>query len=720
MTAINRRNSQERQGRGPRRQQKMSSRTQQKAHRSNSVSCGPADHPTYRTCLDVTVVGHSTGPKSTERNVEESESYRGYNDSEALPANDERDGINSKHSQGESRSTGEDDAIATLSVGASRIQLSDEDIQQQLANLVNRMLSTSPGQHLADAFLSAGLYPPITKQSLSELDITNIIQNLKLRHDVNFDRDLSFRPNLDGAKGQEKLKAAQKYWNALTAELELYAYLFHGSSSPKHAPWPMLVAASKKRIPLMFNTIREILKNLVPDRDQARVDEHLEVSMLMQQIEKGVFDLVRLSEWLAHILKEHCAPMRDGWVDKMVESTRIGVGSESIVRGLRELLGILEAMKLDVANHQIRNLRTLLIEDTINFEQKYHLSRIARGRINVEGAQRWYSYEEKSMRQSVPLSYVRKDIGRAQFETFVQAVVHILLSNDPSKDFPETFYLDQDRLRALKSELHDIVHFDMCCKIFAWLLREMNYRGSAPHTAQQNLRNSLFDIVGEDRNYSSRQWIVNVDYIAVELVRHALNLCGHTHSYKAHLLQKAHEMLRAMLCSSHQGVFAHYADVLERTILPEILACANGHVNSSPMEMFSTLIAPSAPPPPPPPPSHMNVVVQRIANEQNPSSPSDRLTDIIHRITHITVLHWRIWGPIVYVLPEEKDSASNLRTTDGPSDDRQSRPNEPLVIKNESTTHSLPTTGSTPSPSPSPQPGARQMTGQAPEASTLE
>jgi len=341
MTAINRRNSQERQGRGPRRQQKMSSRTQ-KAHRSNSVSCGSADHPTYRTCPDVTAVC-----KPTERNVEESESYRGYNDSEALPANDERDSINSNHSQEESRSTGEDDeTIATLSVGASKIQLSDE---QQLAELINKMLDTSPGQHLADAFLSAGLYPPITKQSLSELDITNIIQNLKLRHDVNFDRDLSFRPNLDGAKGQEKLKAAQKYWNALTAELELYAYLFHGSSSPKHAPWPILVAASKKRIPLMFNTIQEILKNLVPDRDQARVDEHLEVSMLMQQIEKGVCDLVRLSEWLAHLLKEHCAPMRDGWVDKMVESTRIGVedsSSESVVRGLRELLGILEAMKL--------------------------------------------------------------------------------------------------------------------------------------------------------------------------------------------------------------------------------------------------------------------------------------------------------------------------------------------------------------------------------------
>jgi hypothetical protein len=69
----------------------------------------------------------------------------------------------------------------------------------------------------------------------------------------------------------------------------------------------------------------------------------------MQEIERGVCDLVRLAEWLAHLLKEHCAPMRDELVDRMVQQTRLGVAknsSEQIVKGLRELLGILEAMKL--------------------------------------------------------------------------------------------------------------------------------------------------------------------------------------------------------------------------------------------------------------------------------------------------------------------------------------------------------------------------------------
>jgi hypothetical protein len=71
--------------------------------------------------------------------------------------------------------------------------------------------------------------------------------------------------------------------------------------------------------------------------------------MLMQEIERGVCDQVRLAEWMAQLLKEHCAPMRDGLVDNMVNITREGVEkheSANIVQGLRQLLAILEAMKL--------------------------------------------------------------------------------------------------------------------------------------------------------------------------------------------------------------------------------------------------------------------------------------------------------------------------------------------------------------------------------------
>ena len=40
-----------------------------------------------------------------------------------------------------------------------------------------------------------------------------IVQNPKLRHDVNFDPDLHFRPNLDGEKGRKKTLKANDFWS---------------------------------------------------------------------------------------------------------------------------------------------------------------------------------------------------------------------------------------------------------------------------------------------------------------------------------------------------------------------------------------------------------------------------------------------------------------------------------------------------------------------------
>ena len=227
-----------------------------------------------------------------------------------------------------------------------------EELAQMIISMPKYDRSPEDGEERAEAFRGASNLPPITKQSLSELDIQNIITNIKLRHDVNFDRDLSFRPNMDGAKGEAKQMVTHRYWVALAAELELYDLLFQGTPTPESQEEPHRMELSnhaKRRIPVMFRTVQEVLKSLVPDRDHLRVDEHLDVPMLMQEIERGVCDLTRLAEWMAQLLKEHCAPMRDGWVDEMVSSIRDGVTNHDlkmIVDGLRTLLAILETMKL--------------------------------------------------------------------------------------------------------------------------------------------------------------------------------------------------------------------------------------------------------------------------------------------------------------------------------------------------------------------------------------
>lgn len=198
---------------------------------------------------------------------------------------------------------------------------------------------------------SAREQPTVTKESLRELDLPCIINNINLRMDANFDRDLHFKPALDGEKGKIKRREGDDYWDAMAAEICIYEYKAHHglencSDARENAD---LGRTFTPRLPTMFKTLQDVLKTLVPERDIPSIMQNLDVSLLMQQIRKGVLDMVGLAAWLAALLKAHCAPMRDGWADRMVQEITAGSQSQNpreIVNGLKTLFSILEAMKL--------------------------------------------------------------------------------------------------------------------------------------------------------------------------------------------------------------------------------------------------------------------------------------------------------------------------------------------------------------------------------------
>lgn len=193
--------------------------------------------------------------------------------------------------------------------------------------------------------------PTVTKETLRELDLPCIINNINLRMDANFDRDLHFKPALDGEKGQLKRKEVDDYWDAMATEISIYEYnAYHGLDCSGDVQGNAEARRTfVPRLPVMFKALQDVLKTLVPERDHPSVMQNLDVSLLMQQIRKGVLDMVGLANWLAALLKTHCAPMRDEWADRMVKEICLGSRSQNpreIVHGLKTLFCILEAMKL--------------------------------------------------------------------------------------------------------------------------------------------------------------------------------------------------------------------------------------------------------------------------------------------------------------------------------------------------------------------------------------
>lgn len=218
------------------------------------------------------------------------------------------------------------------------------------------------GSRQQKLLLSAKRYPPVTKKTLSELDLPCIMSNINLRMDANFDRDLHFKPDLDGEKGKRKRREAADYWDALATEISIYAFSAAAGTETTTGDKEEQ-QQFEPRLPVMLETLQDILKTLVPERDHPSVMQNLEVSLLMQQIRKGVLDMVGVASWLATLLKTHCAPMRDEWADLMVKQISSALQSQDsrgVVIGLQTLFAILEAMKL-VSTHFLASAQDRLL-----------------------------------------------------------------------------------------------------------------------------------------------------------------------------------------------------------------------------------------------------------------------------------------------------------------------------------------------------------------------
>lgn len=188
---------------------------------------------------------------------------------------------------------------------------------------------------------NSALEPPVTKATLSELDVNKIVHNPKLRHDINFDPDLHFRPNLDGDKGRRKAQKANDFWDTMRRQLQGYMM--------QREQFEAEIGGAQWCLPTSLRAIRDILETLVPARDRSSVEETFNVNLLMQQFQKRVADLGKLALWLSQLLKCHCAPMRDAWVDEMVSQLSNGDRNGDVsllVAGMQNLLAVLEAMKL--------------------------------------------------------------------------------------------------------------------------------------------------------------------------------------------------------------------------------------------------------------------------------------------------------------------------------------------------------------------------------------
>ncbi|KAI9202747.1 T-complex protein 11-domain-containing protein [Polychytrium aggregatum] len=324
----------------------------------------------------------------------------------------------------------------------SDLSSDDESLTDRIRRV--RLLPPELYQSMEESeyMLLLDLLPPITRFTLRELDLDEILTNRQLRHDIIFDPDLQFKPNMDGERGEQKRAKADRYWSEVDIELG---------------------EGSTYRIPLLLHEVLAILLELLPPSQDLKrdIEDHLDVNLLAQELDHGVFNAAGLIKYLAELLKKNCAPARDELVDSMEAEALAG----QTIKALRICFDVLEYMKLDYANHQLHRLRPHIVEHAVEYEWKQFRERFDLGSVKVDETVSWIHGAVLRFRNKTTKSIFADKIDLGDDNTklppfnvlYNEAFLSLVLqAHVIDTILPETLSMDQSRIVQYYNDWQDI------------------------------------------------------------------------------------------------------------------------------------------------------------------------------------------------------------------------------------------------------------------------
>ncbi|KKY23887.1 putative camp-mediated signaling protein [Phaeomoniella chlamydospora] len=495
------------------------------------------------------------------------------------------------------------------------------------------------------------MHPPVTIKTLQELDLMSIMSNVNLRVDINYDHDLHFMP-VKGKRGDQKRKEAQWYWAALALELQIYSFT-------ARQPGPIAEQQLKmfeQRLPHLVADLKALLLTLIPDVEAESINQTLDVPLLMQQVENGVLNIAKLATWLGNLLKSHCAPMRDAWADDMVRRIELGLAMDDatcIVAGLEKLFSILEAMKLDVANHQIRSFRLYLIEDTVNFQSAYFHKKIAEQRFDPSTTRKWH--EEAQQQHYTCNESTSQNDGTLRFASLIHGLTAELTTAGGMARLPPAFQCDRGRLQQLRTDVQNLIHLDLCCSLLRSLLTGHGAGSTdvSPTEMLTNFASRLFSLLWDDVRITEQAeevWQNNTDVIALELARAVYESQNRdtkdiSHAEVARIEQCLSNVLHGQY-SQHQRTVNKIHEQVERSTMFH----AQTFDTMSPFAMAESQKK------------------WRISRDKLPGTKLPDPEDISRRLAHIATMNWRVFRDLIYkpdehlAAPHRQESTLSLRS----------------------------------------------------------
>ncbi|KFX88493.1 hypothetical protein V490_07594 [Pseudogymnoascus sp. VKM F-3557] len=493
-------------------------------------------------------------------------------------------------------------------------------------------LSVPGGNDAAHEPGDTPLEPPVTKEVLAELEIAMVISNPKFRHDFNFGCDIAYVP-------KENKQKPDDFWHILRHEIsELYSNREAFIAKHPGNTWTL---------PILMKTIGEILAALLPQRDSSVIKETLDVDLLMQQVTKGDLNLEQLADWFSETLRKHCAPMRDCAIFEMAKKLTVGfhcIDVANLVDGLERLLTTIESMRLDVTNHQINQLT--LIQGFVSFQQTKILKIISTGAIDIYGSYAWF--DAYRIPDTIPALSREGAIWK-----FFRAVVDLLRHHSREEPIPDTLELDRERIEDLRTRLLNVVNMNVCMNLFKEVdemiispkrpasegrihtspgvqsnvdmnarNRRYSYVRSALRAIADDYSNSDVDPCSPSSPLDFDHWKVAAPALTLEILRNA---------NKPLSVPYLEKKLIARLSNPSDEYFRR----CERAVFGRLGEHIQEHVTA--WQLLDGLALYKVAP-----------VCPNGCKIHGKPKELEHLDEMARRIAHVGILHWKVWGEIVY------------------------------------------------------------------------
>ena len=257
-----------------------------------------------------------------------------------------------------------------------------------------------------------------------------------------------------------------------------------------------------------------------------------------------------------------------------------------------------------------------MLDSTVAFEQSDFLRRIENGWDPSE-ARGWLASERQ--RRGLP----------SGASTIVRAVTSMIVYDDDY--LPPTFTLDYARLRTLQTQFQNLMDRAACLRTFKAMLKRLGCNAAIPATFNNDLFIRISTLTIDQPNRSER-----VADIALEVVSRAYKVCKIRHLPSSTDLEFAERHLE----HNHERTNDNFSD-LERLLGDQLLHLTEQEIsiigNFSPVQIVNHYQPQS---------SSISLV--------KPVTMESELLSIAQKIAHITVLHWRVWAPLIYNEPVGK------------------------------------------------------------------